>query len=160
MKAEIIPTEKIHQLKENLKKRVERAEINGEKIEVEVEDEEKLRRIPGIDTFRVAEEKFEGLKGRPVDQQAYTRLESREDAVRALLATIQGWDLVVLETDRKWDLKQLRKYNPNIKKLKAEKPREELGIKKTVSNIEGLEKVEIEMPDEDEKETIYRKMLT
>lgn len=160
MKAEIKPTEKIDQLRENLEKRVEKAEIKGEKIEVEVENIEKLRRIPGIDSFRVGEEEHEGMKGHPIDEMAYIRLENREDAVRAFLATVQGWNLVALETDRKWDLKQLRKYNPDIKKLKSSEPVEELGIEKTVSDIEELEKVEIEMPDEEEKEIIYREMLT
>lgn len=161
MKAEITPTENIEQLRENLEKRVEKAEINGDRIEIETEDHEVLDRVPGIESYIVgAGEKRKGLKGKPVDELAYARLESREDAVRAFLATVQGWNLVILETDRKWDLKQLRKYNPDIKKLKAEEPVEELGIEKSISDIEGTEKIEIEMPDREEKELIYREMLT
>jgi hypothetical protein len=160
MKAKITPTENIEQLKENLEKRVETVEIQGEKVVAELEEPEKLERVPGIESFEVGEERFKGLKGRPVDSQAYTRLENREDAVRALLATVQGYSLTVLETDREWDLRQLRKYNPDIKKLKSSEPKEELGINKSISDIEGTDKIEVEMPDEEETEIIYREMLT
>jgi hypothetical protein len=160
MKAKITPTENIEQLKENLEKRVETVEIQGEKVVAELEEPEKLERVPGIEIFEVGEERFKGLKGRPVDSQAYTRLENREDAVRALLATVEGYSLTVLETDREWDLRQLRKYNPDIKKLKSSKPKEELGINKSISDIEGTEKIQVEMPDEEETEIIYREMLT
>jgi hypothetical protein len=160
MKAKITPTRDIEQLRENLEKRVENPEVNGDIIEAEVEEKEVLERVPGIESFEVEEETYKGLKGEPVDELAYTRLESREDAVRAFLATVQGWNLVVLETDRKWDLKQLRKYNPDIKKIKSDEPVEELGIEKSISDIEGTEKIEIEMPDEEERELIYREMLT
>jgi hypothetical protein len=160
MKAKITPIRDIEQLRENLEKRVENPEVNGDIIEAEVEEKEVLERVPGIESFEVGEETYKGLKGEPVDELAYTRLESREDAVRAFLATVQGWNLVVLETDRKWDLKQLRKYNPDIKKIKSDEPVEELGIEKSISDIEGTEKIEIEMPDEEERELIYREMLT
>lgn len=161
MKAKITPTENIHQLKENLEKRVNEVEIKEEIIEVEVDEKEVLERVPGIKSFEVVgSETHKGLKGKPVDELAYTRLESREDAVRAFLATVQGWNLTVLETDREWDLRQLRKYNPDIKKLKSEEPIEELGIQKSITEIEGKEKVEIEMPEKDKQELIYREMLT
>lgn len=160
MKVKITPTQDIEQLKDNLEKRAEKAEIDGETIIAEVDDPGKLERVPGIESFRVAGETRKGLKGRPVDELAYTRLESREDAVRALLATVHGFNLVVLETDREWDLRQLRRYNPDIKRLKSSEPREELGVEKAVSDIEGVEKIDIEMPDKEETETIYREMLT
>jgi hypothetical protein len=160
MKAKITPTQDIEQLKENLEKRVEEVEIDGDKIEAEVEEKDVLERVPGIESFEVGEETGKGLKGEPVDELAYARLESREDTVRAFLATVQGWNLVVLETDRKWDLRNLRKYNPDIKKVKSSEPVEELEVEKSISDIEGTEKVEIEMPEEDETELIYREMLT
>lgn len=160
MEVKIRPTEDIKQLKENLEKRVESAEIEGNTIEAEVDNTEVLERVPGIESFEVDGEVKKGLEGKPVDELAYIRLENREDAVRAFLATVQGWNLVVLETDRRWDLKQLRRYNPDIKKVKRSKPVEELDIKKSISDIEGTEKIDIEIPNEEETELIYREMLT
>jgi hypothetical protein len=113
-----------------------------------------------VKEFEYDGETHPGLKGRPVQEEAYAKIESRTDAVKALLATVQGYSLVVLNTDRQWDLKNLKKYNPDIKELKEDEPVEALEIEKTVSDIEGPEKIEIEMPDEDEEEIIYREMLT
>lgn len=162
MKVEIKPTQDIQQLKENLEKGVEESELEDDKLVVEIEDIETVEKTPGIKEFEIEgeDETQPGLKGRPVQEEAYTKIESREDAVRALLATVQGYNLVVLNTDRQWDLKNLKKYNPDIKELKSDKPVEALDIEKTISDIEGLEKVEIEMPEEDEEELIYREMLT
>lgn len=160
MKVEVKPTEKIHRLKENLEKRVQSAEIKDGKLVVETEKIDTIENAPGVEEFTVDGETHPGLKGRPVQEEAYARIESREDAVKALLATVQGYNLVVLQTERDWDLRNLKKYNPDIKQLKSDEPVEELGIEKTITDIEGLEKVEIEMPDEDEEELIYREMLT
>jgi hypothetical protein len=160
MNVEIKPTEDIRQLKENLEKRVEDARIDGDKIFVETDDVKTVEKTPGVKEFEYDGETHPGLKGRPVQEEAYAKIESRTDAVKALLATVQGYSLVVLNTDRQWDLKNLKKYNPDIKELKEDEPVEALEIEKTVSDIEGPEKIEIEMPDEDEEEIIYREMLT
>ncbi len=159
MKAEIKPTEKPEQLKENIEKRVESVEISDGKLTVELEDPDMLGRTPGIESYRVNGEEHEGLHGRPVQEQAYARLESREDAVKALLATIDGYDLRVLDTERIWDLKQLKRYNPDIKHLRFDEPKEALNIEKAVGDIGGQERIEIEIEDED-AELVYREMLT
>lgn len=162
MKVEIKPTQDIQQLKDNLEKRVEDAEVEDDKLVVETEKVETVEKTPGIKEFEVEgeDESHPGLKGKPVQEEAYAKIESREDSVKALLATVQGYNLVVLNTDRQWDLKNLKKYNPDIKELKSDEPVEALGIEKTISDIEGLEKVGIDMPEEDEEELIYREMLT
>lgn len=161
MKLKVKPTEKPEILMENLKKRVEDVEKNGEELVVETGNPGKLEKVPGVDSFESEEEQTDGLGGRPVDEEAYARIESREDAVKAFLATVKGYDLRILETDREWDLKNLKRYNPDIKHLKFEEPSEVLGIGKTISPVEGssVEKIEIEMPEED-VETIYRRFLT
>lgn len=160
MRIEINPTEDIERLKENLEKRVEDAEIQDDVLVVEAEDEEIIERTPGVEKYKVEGEEQPGLKGRPVQEKAYATLEDKEDAVRALLATTQGYNLVVFDTDREWDLRQLRKYNPGIIQLKSEKPEEELGIEKSLTGIGDTEEIEVEMPEEETQETIYREMLT
>lgn len=160
MKAKIQPTQNIEQLKENLKKQVQEVDIVDDKLVAEVETITPLENTPGIKSFQVNDTEHKGLKGRPVQEKAYAKIESREDVVRALLATVQGYDLVVLNTERRWDLRQLKKYNPDIKVLNSKEPAEELQIKKTISDIEGLGKIDIEMPDEEELNLIYHEMLT
>lgn len=159
MRIKVKPTENLEKLKENLEKRVESIEASDGELVVKG-DRETIERTPGVEKFRIEGETYPGLKGSPVDENAYAELESREDAVKALLATIQGFNLVVLDTDREWDLRQLRKYNPDIKQLKSDGPVEELGIDRSLSGIGDTEEVEVEMPDEEEAETIYREMLT
>ena len=160
MKAEIKPTENGERLRENLEKQVQEIRKDGEKLEVEVEQAEKLSRVPGVESYIIDGEKRQGLGGKPVREEAYAVLESKEDAVKALLATIEGYNLVILDTEREWDLRKLRKYNPEIIQLKHDEPKEELGIEKAVSEIDGKEKIDIEMPEEEEVELIYREMLT
>lgn len=163
MKAKITPTENISQLKDNLEKQAEKVERKQDTLEVEIDEPEKLERVPGIKKIKLkgdTEEERKGLKGKPVDELAYARLESWKDTVQAFLATVQGWNLVVLETDRKWDLRNLRKYNPDIKKLKSQEPVEELELNKSIADIEGMEKIDVETPDENKQRLIYREMLT
>ncbi|PSH01843.1 MAG: hypothetical protein BRC26_02870 [Nanohaloarchaea archaeon QH_8_44_6] len=159
MKIEIKPTEKIQLMKEQLEKRKGNAQIKGEKIVIEAENTEFLEKTPGIEEYTVEGETTEGLKGRPLQEQAYIRIEDREDAVKALLATMNGYDLVVLNSDRKWDLRKLREYNPGIKQLKTDEPKEFLDIEQAIGDIEGLKQVEIEVSDE-ERDLVYREMLT
>jgi len=159
MKIKIQPTENPEQLKENLEKRTEYIEQSNGKLVVEVEKEETIAKTPGIDTYIVDGEEKEGLKGRPVEEKVYARLENREDAVKALLATINGHSLVVLNSSRDWDLRQLRKYNPDIIELKNDKPVDELGIKKALFEVEGIEKVDVPM-EKVEVDQVYREMLT
>lgn len=159
MKAKIRPTENVQRLKENIEKRVETATVEEGKLIAEVQNIEFLEKTPGIESFKANGEEKKGIGGQPVEEEAYARIESRKDAVKALLATIKGYDLRILDTGRSWDLRNLKKYNPDIKHLKFKSPKDFLGIEKSVQEIEGKEKIELEVPDK-KVETIYREMLT
>ena len=157
MKVKITPTEQKEQLAENLERRVKNVEVKEKSIKVETDEPEKLGKVPGIESFSFEGETYEGLQGKPVEKEAYAKIESREDAVKALLATIEGYDLRVIDTDREWDLRRLREFNPDIKQLN--KPSESLNVKYTISELEIAKKVDIETPEE-EIEKIYRELLT
>lgn len=160
MKFKITATEDRERLKENLEKRAEEIQKKGEdKIEAEIEKEETVAKTPGIQKYEVDGEEREGLKGRPVQERAYAQLEDREDAVKALLATINGYNLIILESSRDWDLRQLRKYNPDIIELKADETVDELGVEKSLFQDEETEKVEVPMEEVD-VDRVYREMLT
>lgn len=158
MEIKVKPTEKKKLMKKQLEKRKGNAEIQGEQIIVEAENTEFLEKIPGIEEYTAQGQTEEGLKGRPLQDEAYIRIEDREDAVKAFLATMDGYRLVVLNSEREWDLRKLREYNPGIKQLSSDEPKEVLGIEKAVGDIEGLEQVDIEV-SEDEVELVYREML-
>lgn len=154
MKLKITPTEKKQVLKHNLEKRFGNVEDKENKLVIEIEEPEKLKRVPGIESFG----EKEGMKGSPVDEEAYAKLEDRKDAAKAFLATVMGYDLRVLETEREWDLKNLRMYNPSIKHLKFDEPKQFLKIDKALFENDELEKVEIDL-EEDEVEKVYREMI-
>ena len=161
MRIVITPSQDKNKLKENLEKQVEEVCVEGEKLVVETQKQGIIERTPGIESFEIDGEENPGLKGRPVQEEAYARIESKEDAVKALIATTEGYDLRILHSSRDWDLRRLKKYNPDIKHLKFDLPKDILGIDKSISDVEGVEQVEIEMPDtEEEVELIYREMLT
>lgn len=151
MKVEITPTQDPEKLVENLEKRVKEIQKNGEKLVTETEeDPEIFSRTPGIEKFETPEEEEEGLKGRPVQEPAYARLESKRDLARAVVATIDGYDLRILNTGNQWDLKILRRFNPDIKHLKQDEPVEMLDIEKTLDEEDSdLEKVEIDLSEEE-----------
>lgn len=163
MKLVITPSQDKNRLAENLRKRVEEVEINDKKLVVETDEPEIIERTPGVKKFEQDGEEKPGLKGRPVQEEAYARIESKEDAVKALIATTEGYDLRILNSNRDWDLRNLKKFNPDIKHLKFETPKETLGIEKTISEVEDSEvkEIDIEMPENKEEiELIYREMLT
>lgn len=159
MKLEITPTEKPERLAENLEKRVEEVKVTDGVLEVETDSYSFLDRVPGVESYE-AEEEHEGIGGSPVETKAYARIESREDAVRCLLATVEGFDIVVLNTEREWDLRKLRRFNPDIKHLKSDEPVEGLGIESALFESEDLERIDVEMPEEEQVLKIYREMLT
>ena len=163
MKVKVTPSTDREKLAEDLEKKVENVEVNDGKLVVETEAPEKIDREPGVEKYVVDGEEKPGLKGRPVQEEAYAKIESKKDAVKALIATTEGYDLRILNSSRDWDLRNLKKYNPDIKHLKFDSPKDVLGIEKTISEIEDEEKerIEIEMPeDQEEIELIYREMLT
>lgn len=161
MKVKIFPTCDTKTLEETLNSRFQKAEIKEDVIELEIEQEklDQLERTPGIERIENGEDGFEGIGGKPVKQKAYARLESEEDAVKALLATLEGYSLVIFDTDREWDLKQLRRYNPDIIQLKNSQPVEKLDIKHAVGDIDGCKNIQVEFDPKDVPE-IYSKMLT
>lgn len=158
MEIHVKPTEKIELLKEEIERRKGNAEIEDGEVIVEAEETDFLERIPGVEEYTAEGKTTEGLKGRPIQEQAYIRIEDRKDAVKALLATMDGYDLVVLNSEREWDLRKLKEYNPDIKHLKEDEPVDFLEVEKAVGEVEGLEKVGIEVSDE-EVELVYREML-
>ena len=159
MRVEVKPTENLERLKENLERHTESIEqLDNGNLMIELEDPELLSRTPGVDTYTVDGEQKHGLKGRPVEEEAYIKIEDEEDAVKAFLATVEGYDLRILNSGRDWDIRQLKKYNPDIKHLKFDQPKEVLGIEKAV-NIEGKQQIEINL-DEEDVELVYREMLT
>ncbi len=159
MKVEVKASGDREKLAENLEERVESVRREGDLITVETENPELLSKVPGIESYSYEGKEHPGLKGHPVQEQAYARLETRKDAVTALLATVEGYDLRILDTSREWDLRQLKKYNPDIKHLKFSSPKDFLEIEKATFEAEGLAKIEVEVPEE-KVETIYREMLT
>ncbi|MFB6180383.1 MAG: hypothetical protein ABEJ93_00745 [Candidatus Nanohalobium sp.] len=159
MEVKVKATEKPEKLLKDLKRRGKNAEMENGEITVKTEETSFIEKIPGIKNYTVQGETKEGLKGRPLQEQAYIKIGSREDAAKAFLATMDGYRLTVLDTEREWDLRKLREYNPSIKHLKSSEPVEELGIEKSVGEIEGLEKIGIEI-SEKEAELVYGEMLT
>lgn len=149
MKVEVKPTKEVEKLIKYLRPRVESLERDGDLIQVEVEEPEKLSRIPGVESIAVEGEKHEGLGGRPIQQEAFFRIESRKDAAKAFLATVNGYTLYV-STEREWDLRKLREYNSEIVKAGKEVA-DELGI-------ENLDK-EFDVSG-DELLSIYNEFLT
>ncbi|EGQ43765.1 MAG: hypothetical protein J07AB43_06430 [Candidatus Nanosalina sp. J07AB43] len=134
MRAKVKPTQDPEQLSENLEKRVEEVKVEDGTLSVEISEEklDVLERTPGVEYFTAGGQETEGLKGRPVQERAYARVESRRDLAEAVAATIQGYDLVVLNTERDWDLKALRKFNPDLKHLKQDEPIDILDIDSTL----------------------------
>lgn len=142
MKIKIRPTQDIEILKDNIDTHVDDTEIVDGEIVAEVNDKEDKKiglidRTPGVETYTVDGESFEGVKGRPVQEKAYAELETDEDVAEALIATIQGYDLVVLEGGLDWELKLLRRFNPDIKQLSTGR-----------SNVFEVEKTLSEGPEE------------
>lgn len=157
MKVKISPSGDEEQLADNLERRVEQVETAGDEVVVETSEPEKLAKIPGVESFKVDNEEHKGLAGKPVDEEAYAKIDSREDAVKAFLATVQGYDLRVINTEREWDLRRLKQYNPDIKEVN--KPSETFEVDYTISDVKIGEKIEIEMPEDEEVERIYREFL-
>jgi hypothetical protein len=156
MKVDVEATGDRDQLAENLEKRVESVEKTQKGLSVETTEPEILGRTPGVASYTVEGEEKEGIHGEPVDEQAYIRIESREDVVKAFLATVDGYNLVVLNTEREWDLKRLKRFNPDIKHLKSDSPVEELGIELSFSETDAdLERKRIDLEDVD-VESVYR----
>ncbi|QKQ98093.1 hypothetical protein GKQ38_00955 [Candidatus Nanohaloarchaea archaeon] len=158
MKVEIKPTEKPEQLEDNLEKRAEDAETSNGHVIAEVRNPAIIERLPGVEKYWIDDEEHEGLKGRPVQEQAYARIHSKEDLVKAFLATVDGYDLRILDCGDEWDLRLLKRFNPDIKELEFDEPKEVLGINKALFQHEGLEEIEIEV-DQEDIQMVYEFMM-
>jgi len=156
MKVEITATEKPEKLLKNIRPQVQKAELKKTKIIAEIEDEEELEKIPGLKEYVIDGKTSEGLGGSPVDEKAYIKLNSMEDIAKGFLATASGYDLVVIECNREWDLRLLRKYNPSIKEVSE--PSEVFEVSKSV-NVDGFEDIGIEI-DEEDVEMVYKQVVS
>jgi hypothetical protein len=149
MRTEVKPSEKTEKLSEYLKPRVEEVEKEEDKLIVELENPEKLSRIPGVESFTADGEEREGLGGKPIHREAFFEIDSREDAAKGFLATVDGYTLYV-STERDWDLRKLKEYNSEIIETDREVA-EELGVEE----LDGEFKV-----SRDELLAIYDEFLT
>ncbi len=154
MKVKIKPTQDPEQLRENLSTHLNQVQIVDGEIEAAVEDEESEKKIglidrtPGVESYTVDGETFEGLKGRPVQEKMYARLEDDEAVAEALLATIEGYDLIVLEGGLDWELKLLRRFNPDIKQLSTGRS-DVFDVEKSLLDEGPEEKVEYDLSEEE-----------
>lgn len=150
VEVEIRPTQDAHQLRENLEERVQETSIEDGKIIVQIEEDDLglMERTPGIEEYTVDGETFEGLKGRPVQEKAYVKLENSEDTAEALMATMEGYDLIVLDTEREWELKLLRRFNPDIKHLTSGRS-DIFNVEKTLESGTEREQVEYDLSEEE-----------
>lgn len=157
--ARVKASEDPKKLAENLGRRFDSSELEGPEIEVELEDPEKLAEVPGVAEFRYGDERKDGLGGKPTSKLAAAKLESRRDAVNCFLAILKGFSLVVIDSDREWDLRQLRRYDPDLKRVSGENVEEFLEVENSV-NVEGFEQLEYENLDAGEMEELYNRYLT
>lgn len=158
MNVTVTPTQQKSKLAQNLREEFQEVKVENSVIELKTEDPYKVAKRPGVEKVETDDQTIEGVKGKPLEQTALCSLDTRKDAVRALIATIDGYRLVIKETERQWDLKNLRKYNPGIKELKGSVDEEILGVDKSLDPEDNLEHVEIELGEKWEK--IYTAMLT
>ena len=156
MEARITPTENIEKLLINIRPRVKKAELEGGKINAEIDNPEQLEKIPGIKEYEIEGEYFKGLGGSPIDQEAYAEIHTKEDVAKAFLATASGYNLVITGCSRDWDLKMLRKFNPSIKEVSE--PDEVFEIDQAL-NLDGFEDIGISI-EEDEIDIVYRQVVS
>lgn len=133
MEATVKPTGMKKELKEYLKPRVEKIEETEDGFRVELEDAEKLGRIPGIKEYSVDGESFDGVGGKPIHDKAFAKIESRKDAARAFLATLDGYTLYIVASNRDWDVRSLKRYNSEIIELKSEEVAENFDFDRKVN---------------------------
>lgn len=161
IKVTIKPTQDEEVMKKNLEKRGYEPNENLE-IQITRDNLNKIERMPGIDKIITPEEQIEGLKGRPTQEKAYAKLNTKEQVVKAFLATINGYNLVIINPDRDWDYKILKKYNPQIRRIKTQDINEiiekELEIEKSLFQNPNVEKIDVPVEEKD-IETIYQELM-
>ncbi|QGA80625.1 hypothetical protein [Candidatus Nanohalobium constans] len=134
MKAKVKPVEKKQALKEYLKPRTENIkETEDGKLEVEIQEPEKLSKISGVDSYTVDGEEYDGIGGTPIHGKAFAKIESRKDAARAFLATLDGYTLYIVGSNREWDVRSLKQYNSEIIELKSPEVAEKFDFDRKVN---------------------------
>lgn len=151
MEARVKPTQDVEILEENLEARELETAVKNEEIIVEASEgklEKVLDSTPGIEEYSVNGEEFEGLKGRPVQEKVYAKLKTDKDIAEAFIATVEGYNLVVLGGGVDWHLRMLKKYNPDIRQLSS--GRDELfDIEKSLMDEGPEEKIEYDLSEEE-----------
>jgi hypothetical protein len=150
MEVEVKPSGDPELLVNNLSRRLDGAERKNRLIVVETGNPQDLSTIPGVEWYEPRDsQRHSGVGGSCIGEEepAFKRIESRRDAAEALAATLDGFSLVV-RTERRWDLKCLKRFNPDIKNLKSGDP-ESLGFQK-------LEDTDFSPSEQEEVESLYR----
>lgn len=156
MKATVKPAKNIENLRQYLKPRTENIkQLEENQLQVELDEPGKLSDIPGIENYKVKEETFEGIGGTPINQKALAKIDNRKDAARAFLATLNGYTLYIVGSERFWDVQALKKYNSEIIELKDEKTAEVFNFDRKVNY--GQEQFDV---SETQLLKIYMKFLT
>jgi hypothetical protein len=149
MKVKVKPSGDPELLVDNLSRRFDGAEREGGTIMVETDNPQDLYMIPGVEWYEPEDDPRQtGVGGRCIGEEgpAFKRIESRRDAAESLAATLDGFSLVV-RTERRWDLKCLKRFNPDIKNLKSGDP-DALGLKR-------LGDTDFSSPEQEEIEELY-----
>lgn len=158
MDVRVKPTQDIEELRQNLQSRVENTHVEDGEIILETSDRKEVRKLlestPGIESFQIDDETFEGLKGRPVQEKIYARLENDRDVAEAFVATVEGYDLVVLKGGLDWHLRLLKRFNPDIRQLSSGRS-SIFDVEKSLFSEGPEETVEYELSEE-EVEQILR----
>ena len=155
MEATVKPTENKQDLINYLRPRTESIEEEGGKLKVEIQDPGKLSDIPGIEEYSVEDEVFDGIGGTPIHGKALAKIENRKDAARAFLATLDGYTLYIVGSERGWDVRELKKYNSEIVELKDEETADAFEFDRKVNY--GEEDFPV---SEEELLKIYQEFLT
>lgn len=135
-------------LADNLSRRFDGVKRTDQCVVVETNRPEGLSTVPGVEWYEPEDgQRRVGVGGSCVGEDtAFKQIESRSDAAEALAATLDGFSLVV-RTERRWDLKCLKRFNPNIKNLKSGEP-DMLGLQR-------LEDTDFSPPEQEETEELY-----
>lgn len=149
MKVEVKPSGDPELLVDNLSRRLDDVERTNQVIVVETNTPQNLSTVPGVKWYKPENgQRQAGIGGNCISENlVFKRIKSRRDASEALAATLDGFNLVV-RTERQWDLKCLKRFNPDIKNLKSGNPGS-LGLQR-------LEDTDFSSPEQEEANELYR----
>lgn len=156
MEATVQPTQDLKVLRENLEARELETTVKNDQIIVEASKEKLVKVLdntPGIEKYSINGEKFEGLKGRPVQEKTYAKLETDKDVAEAFIATVEGHDLIILEGGVDWHLKLLKKFNPDIRQLSSGRS-DIFDVEKSLLDEGNEERIEYDLSEEEVEKII------